>query len=543
MFLKKKILVTCALPYSNGSIHLGHMLEHIQADIWVRYHRMCGNEIYFICADDAHGTPVMLKAKKLNITPEKMIKKVYFEHISDLRNFNISYDNYYTTHSNENFFFSKLIFNRLKKKKFIKKKIIKQLYDYIYNLFLPDRFIKGKCPNCYSINQYGDHCENCGITYGSIELIDPISILSHTTPILCNSEHYFFDLPQFYKFLKNWLNSGVLEEKIKNKMKEWFILGLKKWDITRDSPYFGFKIPNSINKYFYVWLDAPIGYISTFKNLCNHNKKLNFFEWWKKDSNTELYHFIGKDIIYFHSLFWPAILEGSNFRKPTKLFVHGHITLNGLKMSKSKGNFITAKKWLKFLDSDSLRYYYASKLSSNINDIDFNFYDFVYKINGDVVNKIVNLASRNAYFINNYFNNNLSKNIDISFYLKFVEKSKIIHEYFIKCKFSHAIKQIIILSDIANYYIDKYKPWLLIKNNLKKKEVQKICSMGINMFRIIMIYIKPIMPILSQKTELFLKKKLCIHNIKYPLINRKISKFKPLFTRININDLKKIIKE
>ncbi|QJC36333.1 methionine--tRNA ligase [Enterobacteriaceae endosymbiont of Donacia simplex] len=540
MLLKKKMLVTCALPYSNGSIHLGHMLEHIQADIWVRYHRMHGNKIYFICADDAHGTPVMLKSLKLKISPENMINKIYNEHITDLKQFNISYDNYYTTHSNENFFFSKLIFNRLKKGKFIKKKIIQQLYDSIYNMFLPDRFVKGTCPNCFSINQYGDHCENCGTTYSSINLINPISILSNKTPILFNSEHFFFDLPQFFNFLKNWINSGVLNEKIKNKVQEWFILGLKKWDITRDGPYFGFKIPKTINKYFYVWLDAPIGYISTFKNLCD-NKQLNFYEWWKKTSNTELYHFIGKDIIYFHSLFWPAMLEGSNFRKPTKLFVHGHVTLNGYKMSKSKGNFITAKKWLDVLDSDSLRYYYASKLSSDINDIDFNFSDFAYKINGDIVNKIVNLASRNAYFINNYFDDNLSKNIDMSFYLKFVKKSEIIHKYFIECKFSHVIKQIIVLSDIANYYIDKYKPWILIKDNLKKNQVQNICSMGINMFRVIMIYMKPIMPILSKNTELFLKYKLCINNIIFPLINRKINKFKPLFFRINIKDLHKII--
>ncbi|QJC37565.1 methionine--tRNA ligase [Enterobacteriaceae endosymbiont of Donacia bicoloricornis] len=542
MLLKKKILVTCAFPYSNGSIHLGHILEHIQADIWVRYQRMCGNKIFFICADDAHGTPVMLKAQQLNISPENLINKIYNEHIIDLKKFNISYDNYYTTHSRENFFFAKLIFNRLKKRNFIKKRIIQQLYDFVHNIFLPDRFIKGSCPNCKSINQYGDHCENCGTTYSSIDLINPISVLSNTTPILCNSEHFFFDLPQFSNFLKKWIYSGVLNKKIKNKICEWFTLGLKKWDITRDSPYFGFKIPKSFNKYFYVWLDAPIGYISTFKNLCD-NKKINFYEWWKKDSDTELYHFIGKDIIYFHSLFWPAILEGSNFRKPTKLFVHGHVTLNGLKMSKSKGNFITAKKWLNFMDSDSLRYYYASKLSHNINDIDFNFSDFIFKINGDIVNKIVNLASRNAYFINNYFNDNLAKNIDMSLYLKFVKKSEVIHEYFIQGKFNDVIKQIIILSDKANYYIDKYKPWLLIKNNFKRKEVHNICSMGINMFRLIMIYLKPIMPILSKKTELFLKNKLCLKNIKLPLINTKISKFKPLFVRININNLNKIIKK
>ncbi|QJC35114.1 methionine--tRNA ligase [Enterobacteriaceae endosymbiont of Donacia proxima] len=542
MFLpkKKKMLVTCALPYANGSIHLGHLLEQIQADIWVKYNRMCGHEVYFICADDAHGTPVMLKAKQLNINPEKLINKIYNEHVLDLKQFNIDYDNYHTTNSIENFFFVKLIFNHLKKKNFIKKKIIKQLYDDTYNLFLPDRFIKGTCPNCKSINQYGDHCENCGTTYSSVHLINPISILSKKKPILCNSEHYFFDLPQFNNFLQKWINSNVLDHIIKNKIQEWFFLGLKQWDITRDGPYFGFKIPKTINKYFYVWLDAPIGYISTFKNLCDKYSKLNFYQWWEKKTNTELYHFIGKDIIYFHCLFWPAILEGMNFRKPTKLFVHGHVTLNGYKMSKSRGNFITARKWLEFIDSDSLRYYYASKLSSNINDIDLNINDFTFKINGDIVNKIVNLASRNAYFINNYFNDNLS-NINIILYLKFIKKSEIIHNYFFKRQYSHVIKQIIILSNIANSYIDKHKPWLLIKDNLKKKKVHNICSMGINMFRVIMIYLKPIMPILSKKTELFLKHKLSFHNIKNPLINQKINKFKPLFSRINIKNIKNII--
>ncbi|QJC33522.1 methionine--tRNA ligase [Enterobacteriaceae endosymbiont of Donacia provostii] len=540
MFTKKQMLITCALPYANGSIHLGHLLEHIQADIWVRYNRMSGHEVYFICADDAHGTPVMLKAKKLNIKPEKIISKIYNEHILDFKNFHIIHDNYHSTNSMENFFFVKLIFNNLKKKNFIKKKIIKQLYDSKYNIFLPDRFIKGECPNCKSIDQYGDHCENCGTTYSSILLKNPISVLSKTKPILCNSEHYFFDLPQFYGFLKSWINSDVLDYNIKNKIQEWFFLGLKQWDITRDGPYFGFKIPKTINKYFYVWLDAPIGYISTFKNLCDKNPKLNFYQWWKKESNTKLYHFIGKDIIYFHSLFWPAILEGINFRKPTKLFVHGHLTLNGYKMSKSKGNFITAQKWLKFSDSDSLRYYYASKLSSHINDIDLNINDFVFKINSDIVNKIVNLASRNAYFINNYFSNNLSENINFLLYLKFIKKSEIIHDYFFKRKYSHVIKQIIILSDIANSYIDKYKPWLLINND--KQKVQNICSMGINMFRVIITYLKPIMPVLSKKTESFLNYKLCFQNIKKPLIDHKINKFKLLFSRIDIKNIKNIIK-
>ncbi|QJC29335.1 methionine--tRNA ligase [Enterobacteriaceae endosymbiont of Plateumaris pusilla] len=538
---KKKILVTCALPYANGPIHLGHMLEHIQADIWVRYNRMNNNEIYFICADDSHGTPIMLKSKELNISPEKMITQIYKQHVSDFNNFNISYDNYYTTHSNENRLISRSIYLRLKKNKFIKKKIINQLYDDQHHMFLPDRFVKGTCPKCNSLNQYGDNCEICGSTYNSIDLINPISILSNTIPKLRATKHYFFDLPQFTNIIKKWISSGVLQKSVEHKVKEWFTSGLKLWDITRDKPYFGFKIPGSINKYFYVWLDAPIGYISTFKNLCNKNKKLNFKEWWNVNSITELYHFIGKDIIYFHSLFWPAILEGSNFRKPNKLFVHGHVTLNGKKMSKSRGTFITAKNWLKYADSDSLRFYYASKLSLNTDDIDLNLNDFVTKINNSIVNKIVNLASRTSFFINNYFNNTLSKNIDIKLYHNFLEQSKNINNYFQNLQFSHVVQEILKLTDIANRYIDSEKPWLLSKKNYKDLNIQNICSMGINMFRVIITYIKPIMPILSQNSEIFLNKKICFYNLNKPLLGKKINTFKILFKRIDINNLKRII--
>ncbi|QJC28445.1 methionine--tRNA ligase [Enterobacteriaceae endosymbiont of Plateumaris consimilis] len=543
MKYKKKILVTCALPYANGPIHLGHMLEHIQADIWVRHNKLYySNEIYFICADDAHGTAIMLKSQELNITPEKMISQIHKQHISDFKKFNISYNNYYTTHSDENRLISNSIYLRLKKKNFIKKKIISQLFDHNYGLFLPDRFVKGTCPKCKTLNQYGDNCEVCGSTYNSIDLIKPISILSNTIPELRITEHYFFDLPQFTDKIKKWISSGVLQKSVEHKVKEWFISGLKLWDITRDTPYFGFKIPGTINKYFYVWLDAPIGYISTFKNLCNKNKKLNFYEWWNINSITELYHFIGKDIIYFHSLFWPAILEGSNFRKPTKLFVHGHVTLNGNKMSKSKGTFITAKNWLKYVDSDSLRFYYASKLSLNTDDIDLNLDDFVIQINNGIVNKIVNLASRTSYFINHFFNNKLSDNIDKKLYLNFVKKSEIIHNYFINLQFSHAVKEILKLADIANRYIDDEKPWLLAKKNITDLNIQNICSMGINMFRVIITYIKPIMPILSKKSEIFLKKKLNFNNLYYPLLGSEIKQFKILFKRIDINNLNKLIK-
>ncbi|QJC30229.1 methionine--tRNA ligase [Enterobacteriaceae endosymbiont of Neohaemonia nigricornis] len=535
----KKILVTCALPYANGPIHLGHMLEHIQADIWVRYRRMCGDEIYFISADDAHGTPIMLKAKASNIQPERMINKIFTQHIKDLKNFYISYDNYHTTHSQENYFFSKLIFNRLKKNKLIKKKIVDQLYDKKYNIFLPDRLVQGTCPFCYSIKQNGDHCNNCGRNYESIALIKPISILSGTIPIIRKSEHYFFILNKLFNILKTWIMSGVLEDIVINKVLEWFNASLKSWDITRDKPYFGFNIPNTTDKYFYVWLDAPIGYISTFYNFCSKNKKLCFYEWWKTNSITELYHFIGKDIIYFHSLFWPAILEGSYFRKPTKLFIHGHVTLNGYKMSKSQGTFITAKKWLQYINADSLRYYYATKISNNIDDIDLNLNDIAYKVNSDIVNKIVNIASRTSYFINNYFYNTISKYIDMKIYLQFVNSSQIIHTYFIQRQFSHVIQEILCLADIANKYIDTHKPWITIKKN--QHLTHNICSLAINMFRIIMIYIKPIMPDLSKKTEIFLNTILSFKDIHIPLLNHQINKFVVLFERIDENQIKNII--
>ncbi|QJC30652.1 methionine--tRNA ligase [Enterobacteriaceae endosymbiont of Macroplea appendiculata] len=533
----RKMLVTCALPYANGPIHLGHMLEHIQADIWVRYNRMIGNEVYFICADDAHGTPIMLKAQELKITPVKMIQKIYQQHIDIFKKFYISYDHYHTTHSNENYFFVQLIFKRLKKQKYILKKTVKQLFDKQYNMFLPDRLVQGTCPHCKTIKQYGDYCEQCG-SYTSIHLIDPISIVSNTVPIIKQSEHYFFNLPCFYKMLLSWISSDVLDNNIKNKVLEWFHVGLKLWDITRDKPYFGFNILDDIDKFFYVWLDAPIGYISAFKHFCDINKHICFYEWWKTDTKTELYHFIGKDIIYFHSLFWPAILEGSFFRKPTKIFVHGHVTLNGMKMSKSKKTFITALELLNYVNADSLRYYFASKISNNIDDIDFSLHNITYKINSDIVNKIVNIASRTAYFINTYFHNNLSVNINLDIYLEFINKAKIMHYYYTNRQFSHVINMIIILTDIANSYIDTHKPWLIIKN--QPDITHNVCSLAINMFRVIMIYLKPIVPNLSYKTEIFLKDTLCFKKLSQPLVNHKINKFFILFQRIKIKNINKI---
>lgn len=530
----KKILVTCALPYANGPIHIGHLLEHIQADIWVRYHRMQGKNVLFICADDSHGTAVMLKAKLMNISPEALIKVIFKKHVKDLLDFNISYDNYSHTHSKENLYYVQKIFLTLKNKGYIKEKNISQLYDSSEKMFLPDRLVKGTCSKCFMIDQYGDHCENCGSVYNAKDLIKPKSQISGTTPILKDSVHFFLNLSMFEKKLKVWINSGVLDKNVKNKVIEWFKTGLKLWDISRDSPYFGFNIPGYINKYFYVWLDAPICYISTFQNLCTKNQNINFKEFWESTHTTSLYHFIGKDIIYFHSIFWPAILEGINFRKPTKIFVHGYVTLNNTKMSKSKNKLIKASTWLKFFDSDSLRYYFASKSSPSIKDIEFNLQDFINRINSDIVNKIVNLASRCSSFINNNFNGFLgNKLLDLNLYSLFLNKNKKISKMFKYRKYSSIVYTIVKYADRSNNYINNKRPWDLCKDDKYNVKIQLICTMGINLFRFLITWLKPIMPDLSRRVEKFLNIKLSWMNLNYPLLNHKISKFQHLYERIN----------
>ena len=394
----RKMLVTCALPYANGAIHLGHMLEHIQADIWVRFQRMRGNEVHFVCADDAHGTPIMLNAAKQGITPEQLIEKAKTDHVADFKGFNISFDNYHSTHSEENREITTAMYLKLKENGFIKSRVISQLFDPEKEMFLPDRFVKGTCPKCKAEDQYGDNCEVCASTYSPMDLINPRSAVSGATPIVKESEHFFFDLPSFEGMLKEWTRSGSLQPEIANKMQEWFESGLQQWDISRDAPYFGFPIPDAENKFFYVWLDAPIGYMASFKNLCDRTG-IDYNEFWKKDSTTELYHFIGKDIVYFHSLFWPAMLDGCEQRKPTNVFAHGYVTVDGVKMSKSRGTFIQASTYLKHIDPECLRYYYAAKLNERIEDLDLSLDDFVQRVNSDIVNKLVNLASRNASFI------------------------------------------------------------------------------------------------------------------------------------------------
>lgn len=528
------MLVTCALPYANGSIHLGHMLEHIQADIWVRYQRMRGHQVHFICADDAHGTPIMLKAQQMGITPEEMIAAVSKEHQTDFAGFNISFDNYHSTHSDENRELAELIYGRLKDGGFIKGRTITQLFDPEKSMFLPDRFVKGTCPKCKSPEQYGDNCDSCGATYSPTELIDPKSAVSGATPVMKDSEHFFFDLPQFETWLAGWVRgSGAIQEEMANKMQEWFESGLQQWDITRDAPYFGFEIPGAPGKYFYVWLDAPIGYMASFKNLCNKRGDIDFDSYWKADSEAELYHFIGKDIAYFHCLFWPSMLEGAGFRKPTKVNVHGYVTVNGAKMSKSKGTFIKASTYLNHLDPECLRYYYAAKLNSRIDDLDLNLDDFVARVNADVVNKLVNLASRNAGFIAKRFDGKLAATCaEPELYAEFANASASISEAYEAREFSRAIREIMALADKANRYVDEKAPWVLAKQEGADAELQAVCSVGINLFRVLMAYLKPVMPLLAERAEAFLGETLTWNGVALPLTNHQLTTFKALFSRI-----------
>lgn len=539
---KRRILVTSALPYANGEIHLGYMLETIQTDIWVRFQKMMGNECHYVCADDAHGTPIMLKAKEMELEPETLIEQVKIRHQADLDDFHIDFSQYHSTHSEENREISELIYNRLNDSGYIKKRIISQAFDPEKEMFLPDRFIKGECPKCGADDQYGDNCEVCGATYSTTELKNARSVISGATPIEKDSEHYFFDLPQFEKELEDWTKAGHLQEQVTNKLAEWFEQGLQQWDISRDKPYFGFKIPGTEDKYFYVWLDAPIGYMASFKKLCD-NSELNFDDFFNKDSDTELYHFIGKDIIYFHALFWPATLMGSNFRTPSGVFAHGFLSVNGRKMSKSRGTFINARTYLENLDPEYLRYYYASKLTAKIDDIDLNLQDFKKRVNSDLVGKVINIASRSASFVVKNYDKELSaKCIEKSLYDEFVEAGTDIARHYEARNFSHAMRLIMKLADKANQYIDEKKPWQLAKIEGKEKEVHEITSLAINLFKVLMTYLKPVLPELARRSEEFLNvDSLNWSDIENPLTNHKINKFKPLMTRIEDDQIDQMV--
>ncbi len=537
----RKILVTSALPYANAPLHLGHILEYTQTDIWTRFQKIRGNDCYYVCADDAHGTAIMLTADEQQISPEEHIKKMQASHEADFSDFLIDVDHFHSTHSDENKILVELIYKRLVDRGFIVQKAIVQSYDSKKEIFLADRYIKGQCPKCKAFDQYGDNCEICGATYQATELINPISVLSGTTPVTKESIHYFFKLSEFTDYLKSWTSGKHLQPEVSNKLREWLNDGLKDWDISRDAPYFGFKIPGTSKKYFYVWLDAPIGYMASFKALCKKND-INFDTFWSSDSKAELYHFIGKDIVNFHALFWPAILESTGFRTPTEIAVHGFVTINGLKMSKSRGTFINARDYLEHLDPEYLRYYYASKLSRSIDDVDLNFDDFVQKVNSDLVGKVVNIASRCAKFVTHGNAGVLSKTIHNSELLGKVSGISVtIARLYEKRDFSGVVRLIMAEADSINEYITASEPWKLNKDEEKKQEVQDICSLGINLFRILMIYLKPILPKTAKASEVFLNDELNWSGITRPLTDHQIETFSPMIKRIDKNSIESML--
>ncbi len=536
-----QFLTTIALPYANGDLHLGHLVEGIQADIWHRLHQFQGHESYFISASDAHGTPIMLTARQQGITPEELVNKMHADHAQIYETFYVHFDNFYSTHSPENKKLSELIYQRLLARGDITSKNITQAYDPKEGIFLSDRYIRGECPSCHSAGQYGDNCEVCGATYSPLELINPISAISGVTPVEKSSEHFFFQLGHFSDMLREWIESNGLQPQIRNKLKEWFVAGLEPWDISRDAPYFGFEIPNQPGKYFYVWLDASIGYMSTTENLFQKLGK-NPDDVWGKQSTYELHHFVGKDIVYFHALFWPAMLEGADFRRPTSVKVHGFLTVNGQKMSKSRGTFITAKKYLTALDPEYLRYYIAAKLNGEVEDIDLNLVDFAQRINADLVGKYVNLASRCAGFISKKFDGLLASELpEPDLFRDFVEAGKGIFEDIEKLNYARAVRDIMALCDRANQYIDQEKPWALAKEPGNEAQIQAACTQGLNLFKVLSAYLKPILPKTAKNIEEFLNcEPLDSDNFGKPLLNHNINVFKPLIQRITLEQIEQL---
>ena len=552
----REILVTSALPYANGYIHLGHLVEYIQTDIWVRAMKAQGHQVTYVCADDAHGTAIMLKAEANGVTPEEQIASVKASHEADFAKFLIDFDNYHSTHSEENKHFSELIYRRLNSAGHISTKDVKQLFDPEKQLFLADRFVKGECPECGALDQYGDNCEACGTTYDATDLINPHSTLSNATPVLKTSKHYFFDLPEFEQFLKDWTRSeNRLHVSVANTLQEWFDAGLTSWDISRDAPYFGFQIPDTPSdepdKYFYVWLDAPVGYMASFKNLCDKregsDQALDFDRYWMQENEhkTEVYHFIGKDIVYFHALFWPAMLAGSEFRTPTGVFAHGFLMVNGEKMSKSRGTFIKAETYAEHLHPEYLRYYFASKLSDKVEDINLDLEDFMQKVNSDLVGKVVNIASRSAGFIVKKYDGLLSAVCVESELLADITKTGAeTADAYENREFSRAMRLIMQCADKANEYIDEKKPWSLAKIEGTEQEVQDVCSVAINIFRQLMVYLAPVLPELTANAKEFLN----INDLSFAsrnqwLLGHKINKFKPLMQRIEEKDVAAMVED
>jgi len=526
-------LVTSALPYANAPLHLGHMLEQVQTDIWVRFQRSRGHHCVYICADDAHGTAIMLSAEAAGVTPEDHIEAVKAHHLKDSSGFLISFDEYYSTHSEENRFWSETIFNRLNQAGHISIREITQAYDQEKGLFLADRFIKGSCPRCKAEDQYGDNCEACGATYSPADLINPVSALSGTPPVDKASDHLFFTLSDFSTLLATWTRGGSLQPAIANKLDEWIEAGLQDWDISRDAPYFGFEIPGHPGKYFYVWLDAPIGYIASFQRYCAQSGE-TFETWWEPGGDTELYHFIGKDIINFHGLFWPAMLEAAGLRLPTAIFAHGFLTVDGTKMSKSRGTFIKASTYLEHLDPEHLRYYFAAKLSAGVDDFDLNLTDFVQRVNSDLVGKVVNIASRCAGFLRKGFDNTLSEECaEPDLVDSFISAGEQIAALYENREFSRAMREIIVLADRANQYIDDKKPWVMAKDPALAQEVQAVCSVGINLFRALMTYLKPVLPGMAERAESFLQVSTDWPELQAPLVGHVLEEFKPLLQRVD----------
>lgn len=532
---QRNIIVTSALPYANGDIHLGHLVEFIQADIWTRFQKMRGHHCYHICASDAHGTPIMLKAREQDIKPEKLVQKARQRQIQDLQQFNIQLDNFYTTHSSENKFYTERIFKTLQEQNLISTQSIKQAYDLDEAMFLPDRFIKGTCPQCHAEDQYGDNCEACGSTYSPLELIQPRSVLSNKKPVEKTSKHLFFDLPKLTDFLQSWIHSGTLQPAIANKLEEWFQEGLKAWDISRDHPYFGFETPGHPGKYFYVWLDAPIGYMSSFAHYAQHHQ-LNFEDFWHQDTQSELYHFVGKDIVYFHALFWPAVLHGAGYRLPSRIITHGFVTIDGHKMSKSRGTFINAQDYSQQLNPEYLRYYFATKLTDSIEDIDFNLQDFQQKVNTDLVGKLINIASRSSRFINKYFNDQLAPQLkdDKGLFQSICREQNTIAEYYENYQYSAVTRQVMQMADQVNQYISEQQPWVWVKESEQYlPHVHEVCSLALNCFRNLIIYLQPITPQLaSDVAQFFNSAEFTWQAAQIPMLDHTIQPYSNLMTRI-----------
>jgi methionyl-tRNA synthetase len=536
---RRQILVTSALPYANGPIHIGHLVEYIQTDIWVRYQRLAGHEVTYVCASDAHGTPVMLKAREQGVTPEALVERFRAEHRRDFAAFHVEFDNYHTTHSAENRALTEAIFRTLDGRGHISRRTIAQAYDAEAGMFLPDRFVRGTCPSCGAADQYGDSCEACGATYSPSDLIDPRSVVSGSAPVQRESEHLFFRLGDFTDSLRRWHEGGHLDEGAARKLGEWFEAGLKDWDISRDAPYFGFEIPGHPGKYFYVWLDAPVGYMASFRNLCEspagRARGLDFDAYWSASSEAELYHFIGKDILYFHTLFWPALLEGAGYRRPTAVHVHGFLTVNGQKMSKSRGTFVAAATYLRHLDPEYLRYYYAFKLGPGLDDIDLNLEDFAARVNADLVGKFVNLASRCAGFVHRHSGGRLGAALDQpALFERFVAAGDAVGAHYAAREYGRACREVMALADEANRYIDERKPWVLAKDPARLAEVQAICTTGLNLFRVLMTYLQPVLPAMAAKATRFLGgEALGWAGRGRALLDRDIAPYEPLMTRVD----------